>query len=157
MNDLQEIERLNQQNEQATNQGEELTAQVRVLEFETSKTVNRTEELNRQIDQKTYELKQKEQQVQDCEREMNSLKNQLSSFVNELHHLKALEQRYKDENADLHRRTDQESSQNLELVAQLKEIEIKIRSKEDQVMYLKRELEGAKYSNAALIESNANL
>lgn len=88
---------------------------------------------------------------------MNSLKNQLSSFVNELQHLKQLEQRYKDENADLHKRTDQESNQNLELVAQLKDIEIKIRSKEDQIMYLKRELEGAKYSNASLIESNANL
>jgi chromosome segregation ATPase len=90
--------------------------QVRALEFETSKIVNRTEELNRQIDQKTYELKQREQQVKEFEREMNSLKNQLSSFVKELHHLKALGQRYKDENADLHRRTDQELSQNLELV-----------------------------------------
>ncbi len=157
MNDLQEIECRNQQNEQAKNQGEELTLQVRALEFETSKIVNRTEELNRQIDQKTYELKQREQQVKECEREMNSLKNQLSSFVKELHHLKALEQRYKDENADLHRRTDQELSQNLELVTQLKELEIKIRSQEDKVMCLKRELKGAKYSNAALIESNANL
>jgi hypothetical protein len=64
---------------------------------------------------------------------MNSLKNQLSSFVNELHHLKALEQRYKDENADLHKRTDQESSQNLELVAQLKELEIKIREQEEHM------------------------
>jgi len=62
---------------------------------------------------------------------MANLKNQLSSFVNELHHLKALEQRYKDENAELHKRTDQESQANLELVAQLKDVEIKIRSKED--------------------------
>lgn len=88
---------------------------------------------------------------------MNNLKNQLSSFVNEMHHLKALEQRYKEENAELHRRTDQESNSNLELVVQLKDIEVKIRSKEDQIMYLRRELEGSKYSNASLIENNANL
>lgn len=50
MADLQEIERLNVQNEQAANQGEELVAQVRALEFETSKTLNRTEDLNRSID-----------------------------------------------------------------------------------------------------------
>ena len=68
--------------------------------------MNRTEELNRAIDKKTYEVKQTEQQVNECEREMQNLKNQLSSFVNELQHLKALEQRYKDENADLHKRTD---------------------------------------------------
>lgn len=71
--------------------------------------------------------------------------------------MKALEQRYKDENADLHKRTDQESNANLDLVAQLKDMEVKIRSKEDQIMYLRRELEGSKYSNASLIESNANL
>lgn len=71
--------------------------------------------------------------------------------------MKALEQRYKDENADLHKRTDQESNANLDLVAQLKDVEVKIRSKEDQIMYLRRELEGSKYSNASLIESNANL
>lgn len=88
---------------------------------------------------------------------MASLKTQLASFVNELHHLKALEQRYKDENADLLKKTEQESNANLELVAQLKEIEVKIRAKEDQIMYLRRELEGSKYSNAALIESNANM
>jgi hypothetical protein len=44
--------------------------------------------------------------VLECEREMNSLKSQLSSFVNELQHLKALEQRYKEENTELSRRTD---------------------------------------------------
>jgi len=42
-------------------------------------------------------------------------------------------------------------------VTQLKDLEVKIRSKEDQIMYLKRELEGSKYSNASLIEGNANL
>lgn len=42
-------------------------------------------------------------------------------------------------------------------MTQLKDLEVKIRSKEDQIMYLKRELEGSKYSNASLIEGNANL
>lgn len=42
-------------------------------------------------------------------------------------------------------------------MAQLKDIEAKIRAKEDQIMYLRRELEGSKYSNQSLIESNANM
>lgn len=50
MNDLQEIERLNMQNEQATNQGEDLSSQVRALEFEISKSLNKTEDMNRQLD-----------------------------------------------------------------------------------------------------------
>ena len=50
MNDLQEIERLNMQNEQATNHGEDLSSQVRALEFEISKSLNKTEDMNRQLD-----------------------------------------------------------------------------------------------------------
>ena len=57
-------------------------------------------------------MKQKEQAVQECERDMVTLKGQLQSFVNELQHLKALEQRYKEENADLQRHTEQEQGAN---------------------------------------------
>ena len=42
-----------------------------------------------------------------------------------------LEQRYKDENGDLQRRIDQEGCQNVELSSAIKELEVKIRQKED--------------------------
>lgn len=86
-----------------------------------------------------------------------ALKNQLNAFINELNHLKQLEMRYKEENGEIQRRIDGEGSQNVELTAQIKDLELKIRQKEDQIMFMKRELEAAKYSNAALIETNANL
>jgi len=85
------------------------------------------------------------------------MKNQLNAFINELNHLKMLEQRYKEENSEIQRRVDQEGSKNVDLTAQIKDMEGKIRQKEDQIMYMKRELEAAKYSNGALIETNANL
>jgi len=43
------------------------------------------------------------------------------------------------------------------LSGKIKEFEIKIRQKEDQIMYFRKELEGARYSNTALLENNANL
>ena len=81
----------------------------------------------------------------------------MNNFMNELNHLKSLEQRYKDENNDLQRRIDQEGCQNVELSGSIKELEVKIRQKEDQLMYMRKELEGARYSNSALLENNANL
>lgn len=77
--------------------------------------------------------------------------------MNELTHLKSLEQRYKDENGDLQRRIDNEGCQNVELSGSIKELEAKIRQKEDQIMYMRKELEGARYSNNALIENNTAL
>jgi len=93
----------------------------------------------------------------DADREINSLKTQLSNFMSELNHLKTLENRYKDENSDLQRRIDSEGCQNVELSGTIKELEMKIRQKEDQLMYMRKELEGARYSNSALLENNANL
>ena len=45
----------------------------------------------------------------------------------------------------------------MELSGGIKELEAKIRQKEDQLMYMRKELECARYSNSALIENNANL
>lgn len=81
----------------------------------------------------------------------------MNNFMNELNHLKSLEQRYKDENGDLQRRIDNEGCQNVELSGAIKELEAKIRQKEDQIMYMRKELEGARYSNNALIENNSAL
>lgn len=81
----------------------------------------------------------------------------MQNFHSELNHLKSLEERYKDENGDLQRRIDQEGCQNVELSGAIKELEVKIRQKEDQLMYMRKELEGARYSNSALLENNSNL
>ena len=148
---------MNIANEVKANEGNDLSGHIRSLEFEISKALNQVEELNRAIDQKTFDLKGKEQALNEADREIASLKSQMSNFMNELNHLKSLEQRYKDENGDLQRRIDSEGCQNVELSGAIKELEVKIRQKEDQLMYMRKELEGARYSNSALLENNSNL
>jgi|TARA_B110001450_G_scaffold83226_1_gene79159 predicted RNase H-like nuclease (RuvC/YqgF family) len=68
-----------------------------------------------------------------------------------------LEDKYRNENTDLQKRIDSESVRNIELTNQIKELEAKIRAKEDQIMYMRKELEGARYSNSALLDNNSNL
>jgi len=48
-----------------------------------------------------------------------------------LNHLKSLEEKYRNENQDLQKRIDSEGSRNIELNTQIKELEGKIRAKED--------------------------
>ena len=71
--------------------------------------------------------------------------------------MKSLEDKYINENTDLQKRIDSESVRNIELTNQIKELEAKIRAKEDQIMYMRKELEGARYSNSALLDNNSNL
>jgi chromosome segregation ATPase len=93
----------------------------------------------------------------DCEGEIIQLKNQVVSFQNELNHLKSLEEKYRNENSDLQKRIDSESSRNIEMSANIKDLEMKIRTKEDQIMFMRKELEGARFSNSALLDNNSNL
>ena len=71
--------------------------------------------------------------------------------------MKSLEDKYRNVNTDLQKRIDSESVRNIELTNQIKELEAKIRAKEDQIMYMRKELEGARYSNSALLDNNSNL
>jgi len=57
----------------------------------------------------------------------------------------------------LQKRIDTESSRNIELTTSIKDLEIKIKNKEEQIMYMRKELEGARYSNSALLDNNSNL
>ena len=122
---------MNVASEMKQNEGQDLQSHIRQLEFEISKTLNQVQELNRLIDQKSLDLKGKETNLADADREITNLKTQMANFLNELNHLKSLEQRYKDENTDLQRRIDSEGCQNVELSGAIKELEMKIRQKED--------------------------
>ena len=93
----------------------------------------------------------------DCEGEIIQLKNQVVSFQNELNDLKSLEEKYRNENGDLQKRIDSESQRNIEMSANIKDLEMKIRTKEDQIMFMRKELEGARFSNSALLDNNSNL
>ena len=155
--DAEEIDKLNFQNEGKSKESADLTAQTRTLEYDISKQLARIDDLNKLIDTKTFDLKNKEAQLVDCEGEIIQLKNQVVSFQNELNHLKSLEEKYRNENNDLQKRIDSEGGRNIELTNNIKELEGKIRSKEDQIMYMRKELEGARYSNSALLDNNSNL
>jgi chromosome segregation ATPase len=78
--DLNEIERLNQANDQRTAEGQDLQGHVRALEFDISKTLNKVEEMNRLIDQKSYDQKQKEAELAETETEIHNLKSQMNNF-----------------------------------------------------------------------------
>lgn len=71
--------------------------------------------------------------------------------------MKTLEDKYRNENTDLTKRVDAECVRNLDLTTGMKDLEGKVRAKEDQILYMKKELEGARYSNSALLDNNSNL
>lgn len=99
--DAAEIQHLQIQISQKEKEIAELQARIRALEYDISKSLARIEDLNRIIEQKTYELKSKEAALLEAENEALKLKTQLASYQKDLDHLRALEERYRQENSEL--------------------------------------------------------
>lgn len=68
-----------------------------------------------------------------------------------------MEERFRNENLELQRRIEQEGGKNVEISTSIKDLEAKIRIREDSIVSLRKELEGSRYSNSALLDNNANL
>ncbi len=113
--DTIEMERMSGHIDQKSRESAELSAKVRAVEFDISKSLARIDELNRLLEERQLALKQKEQALIDAETDLLKLKNQLVAYQKELEHLRALEERYRAENADVQRRIDQETLKNGEL------------------------------------------
>jgi predicted nuclease with TOPRIM domain len=58
---------------------------------------------------------------------------------------------------ELQRRIEQESLRVSEITGGVKDLEIKIRLREEQILSMRKELEGARYSNSTLLDNNSNL
>lgn len=88
------------------------------------------------IEGKTFDLKSKEAQLAELEGEAIQLQNQVHNFHNELNHLKALQEKYYNENHDLGKRLDSEGQRNVDLSTGIRDFEVKIKAREDQIMIL---------------------
>jgi hypothetical protein len=66
--------------------------------------------------------------------------------------LRSLDERYRNENADIQRRIDQESIRNAELTRLIQDNDAKIRVREDQIMQLRKDLENSRYNNSSLLD-----
>ncbi len=66
--------------------------------------------------------------------------------------MRSLDERYRNENADIQRRIDQESIRNAELTRLIQDNDAKIRVREDQIMQLRKELENSRYNNSSLLD-----
>ena len=114
---------MNHQNNQKGKESVEHAAKIRALEYDISKSLSRIDDLNRILDQKSHDLRSKESNLKDSENELQKLKVQHQSYSKELDHLRALEDRYRNENTDLQRRIDSEAQRNAELSANIKDTE----------------------------------
>jgi len=73
--DLEEIDRLTNSNNGKAKESADLTNNIRHLEYEISKSINKIEDFNRIIDAKIGDIKSKEKNIAEADGEISQLKN----------------------------------------------------------------------------------
>lgn len=96
--DMQEIDKLNVENDHKGKESVDMAAQIRANEYDISKALGKIDDLQRVIDQKSADTQAKDNQLAEIESDVAKLKGQNANYKNELEHLKNLEQRYRSEN-----------------------------------------------------------
>lgn len=72
-------------------------------------------------------------------------------------YLKSCQEKTTNENNDIQARIDAESAKNAELTSIIRDIEVKIKAKEDQVAFLCNSINNARSVNATSLDNNSNM
>jgi len=101
-NDICEINKLNYELDQSSKGANEMQIEEQSQEQLIQVQATKYEGMNNKLDQKMAELDEKAFQLEECEGEIFQFETQVDSFKSELVHLQNIEQKYIQENDDLH-------------------------------------------------------
>lgn len=140
-----DIESITESSEIKKAQSTEITTQTKKIEVDFRAQMKRFDAINMLIIEMASGLSEKEAMLAQFEGEIFQLKDQTGSIESQLKTLKALEAESRDG-------TDAEF-----MTASVKDLEGRIRAKEDQCIQMRKELEKAGYDSDKLIKSNSGL
>ena len=136
-NDICEINKLNYELDQSSKGANEMQIEEQSQEQLIQVQATKYEGMNNKLDQKMAELDEKAFQLEECEGEIFQFETQVDSFKSELVHLQNIEQKYIQENDDLHFRIQEETQKNMDLEKSINSIETKVTKLESKLTFLK--------------------
>lgn len=106
---------------------------------------------------KSNELAAKEAEHCAAHAEIHHLNEQIAQFDSHVAYLKSCRDKTTQENCDIDGRIVAECTKNAELSSIIRDIEVKIKAKEDQVGFLCNSINAARNVNCSSLDNNSNL
>lgn len=157
LGDIDLLNQLQAEGEQRSAEVSDHANRARSLEYELQKAQARTDDLSRIIDQKHVDLKMRNQQLAEARGEHAKHKNHHDNLVGELKNHQMNEERFRQDNAQLQKANDDYAMKNAQLQSKVRELDAQAKAHEDQLTNQKKELEGARFSNNTLLDTNSNM
>jgi chromosome segregation ATPase len=151
-----EIAKLKDLNEQRVREAADQTDRLKGLDYDLSRVHLRIDDTQKVIDARSYDLRNKQLQLEEVQKEIARNKD-LNSRINADG---AQIRRDADKQAadlyELRKENEFQAARNLDLGAQIRELEARLKDREDTLFIIRKDLEANKHTNATLRGHNVD-
>lgn len=151
-----EIAKLKDLNECRVREAAEQAERQKGLDYELSRTQLRIEDTQKVIDARSYELRSKQLQLEDVQKEIARARDLNGRLASDSTLLRRDGDKQAQDLYELRKDNEFQAARNLDMSIQVRELEARLKDREDQAFVSRKDLEANKHTNATLRGHNVD-
>jgi len=151
-----EIAKLKDLNEQRVREAADQTDRLKALDYDMSRVHLRIDDTQKIIDARSYDLRNKQLLLDDVQKEIARQRDLNARFSNDNALLRRDTDKQVTDLYELRKENEFQNARNLDMSAQVRELEARLKDREDQLFLQRKDLDGSKTSNAVLRGQNVD-
>lgn len=149
-----EIAKLKELNEQRVREAADQADRLKALDYDMSRVHLRIDDTQKVIDGRSYDLRNKQLLLEDVQKEIARQKDVNARLANDGALLRRDGDKQVTELYELRKENEFQQARNLDLGAQVRELEARLKDREDQLFLQRKDLESSKHVNQTLRTNN---
>jgi len=109
------------------------------------------------IDARNYDLRNKSILLEDTAKELARVKDMSARLSSENQLLRREADKITSETYEIRKESEYQASRNLDVSSQIRDLELRLKDKEDQTYVTRKDLDNQKYTNSQMRDSNIDL
>ncbi len=151
-----EISKLKDLNECRVREAAEQAERQKALDYDLSRTQLRIEDTQKVIDARSYELRSKQLVLEDVQKEIARAKDLNARLGSDATLLRRDGDKQSQDLYELRKDNEFQSARNMDMSVQVRELEARLKDREDQAFLARKDLEANKHTNATLRGHNVD-
>ena len=143
-----EITRLKEMNDSRTREAGDQSEKLKGLDFDLARTQARIDDTEKLLDIRSADLRTKQLALEDAERELARMRDENNRLTGENGVLRRDNDRVTGENYDLRKEVDFQDGRNADVTVQIRDNEMRLKEKEDNLFASRREIEGLRIQSS---------
>ncbi len=140
-----EINRLKEFNDVKVKEGADQNERLKSMDYDLSRQQMRIEDIQKLIDARTYDLRNKQMLLEDVQKEILRMKDLNSRQTSDGLVLRRDNDKALADIMDIRKEIDYQVARNADVSAQIRDMEIRAKDKDDHLYSLRKDLDSSKY------------